>query len=127
MKKETPVVILPELVVINHKNLRFCGHESSSGGLTIIDNTLYVVTQANCINCPVAKVVVQEAIEGSPIQLEIVDLLDMDPNFEFGLLENQVFISSTPSVILENNGALRMLYSGTVPSVEELRKRIGVS
>lgn len=91
------------------------------------DSTLYVITQENCANCPAAKAVVQEAIEDSPIPMKIIDLQEMDPDFEFRLLEHQVFIASTPSIILENNGSLKMLYSGTVPSVEEVRKQLGMS
>ena len=51
----------------------------------------------------------------------------MDPDLEFRLLENQVFIASTPSIILENNGTLKMLYSGAVPTVEDVRRELGVN
>ena len=89
--------------------------------------TIYLITQDNCINCPAAKAVVEEALTGSSIRVETVDLQDMDPDLEFRLLENQVFIASTPSIIVEREGALKMLYSGDVPSVEDIRKVLGVT
>ena len=89
--------------------------------------TIYLITQENCINCPAAKAVVEEAFTGSIVNVETVDLPTIDPDLEFRLLENQVFISSTPSIIVEKNGVLQMLYSGTIPSVEEIRSILGVS
>lgn len=94
---------------------------------TISTPTVYLITQENCINCPAAKAVVEEAFAGSIVNVETVDLSTIDPDLEFRLLENQVFISSTPSIIVENNGTLQMLYSGSVPSVEEIRSILGVS
>ena len=89
--------------------------------------TIYLVTQENCINCPAAKAVVEEAFADSVVNVETVDLNSMDPDLEFRLLEHQVFIASTPSIIVESNGSLRMLYSGTVPSVEKIRSELGVN
>ena len=89
--------------------------------------TIYLVTQENCINCPAAKAVVEEAFADSVVNVETVDLDSMDPDLEFRLLENQVFIASTPSIIVESNGSLRMLYSGTVPSVDDIRSELGVN
>jgi hypothetical protein len=88
---------------------------------------VYLITQENCINCPAAKAVVTEALDGSSIPVEIVDLQEMDPDLEFRLLENQVFIASTPSIVLEREGILRMLYAGSVPDYEEFRKAVGVN
>ncbi len=51
----------------------------------------------------------------------------MDPDFEFKLLENQVFIASTPSILLENNGSVKLLYSGEVPTIDSVRRAIGVN
>ncbi|MFW9982173.1 MAG: hypothetical protein ACFFE3_09705 [Candidatus Thorarchaeota archaeon] len=87
--------------------------------------TLYLFTQDNCANCPAAKAVINEAFDGSTdIRIETVDLKRMDPDFEFRLLEQQVFIASTPSIIIENGGKLRLLYSGEVPSVEAIREEV---
>ena len=104
-----------------------CWVASSPGGLAMKESTLYLITQENCANCPAAEAVVEEAIDGSPIPMKIIDLKKMDPDLEFRLLENQVFIASTPSIILENHGMLKLLYSGTVPSVEDMRKQLGMN
>jgi len=85
---------------------------------------VYLFTQDGCANCPAAKAVIHEAFDGSNVKLETIDLQTMDPDFEFRLLEHQVFIVSTPSIIIENGGKLRLLYSGEVPSVEEIRREV---
>ena len=86
--------------------------------------TIYLFTQDGCANCPAAKAVIQEAFEGSNVNCETVDLQAMDPDFEFKLLEHQVFIASTPSIMIENGGKLRLLYSGDVPTVEQIRREV---
>lgn len=58
------------------------------------------------------------------MNVETVDLQMMDPDFEFKLLEHQVFIASTPSIMIENGGKLRLLYSGDVPSVDAIREEV---
>ena len=56
--------------------------------------------------------------------METIDLQAMDPDFEFKLLEQQLFIASTPSIIIENGGNLRLLHSGDVPTVEQIRREV---
>ena len=85
---------------------------------------IYLFTQDGCANCPAAKAVIHEAFDGSNVILETIDLQAMDPDFEFKLLEHQLFIASTPSIIIENGGNLRLLYSGEVPTVEQIRKEV---
>ena len=90
-------------------------------------STLYLFTQENCVNCPAAKAVVQEALEGTGISVQVVDLLSVDEDLDFRMLENQIFIASTPSIVVENMGSLKLLYSGVVPTVEDVRKSLGVN
>jgi hypothetical protein len=94
------------------------------GGQDPIYTTIYLVTQENCINCPTAKAIVEEATEGTNIPVEIVDLPSMDPDLEFRLLENQVFIASTPTIIIERAGNLRILSTGKVPTIDRVRKAL---
>ena len=86
--------------------------------------TIYLFTQDGCANCPAAKAVIQEAFDGTDVICKTIDLQAMDPDFEFRLLEDQVFIASTPSIIIENGGKLRLLYSGDVPTVEQIRQEV---
>jgi hypothetical protein len=99
----------------------------SPGGKTTSSNILYVITQVNCVNCPAAKAVVYEALDGFGVPIEEVDLTQMDPDFEFKLLESQIFIASTPSIIYSSNGSLKLLYNGKIPTVDELRQVLGVA
>lgn len=86
--------------------------------------TIYLFTQDGCANCPAAKAVIQEAFEGTDVKMETIDLQAMDPDFEFKLLEQQLFIASTPSIIVENGGNLRLLNSGDIPTVEQIRREV---
>ena len=90
-------------------------------------STLYLFTQENCATCPAAKAVVQEALEGTGVSVEIVDLLDVDEDLDFRMLESQIFIASTPSIVVETKGSLKLLYSGVVPTVDDVRKSLGVN
>ena len=86
---------------------------------------IYLFTQDDCVNCPAAKAVVDEAFDGSDsVQVKTVDLKKMDPDFEFLLLEHQIFISSTPAIILENNGNMKLLYSGKIPDIDDIRREV---
>ncbi|MHA2301151.1 MAG: thioredoxin family protein [Candidatus Thorarchaeota archaeon] len=91
------------------------------------DSKLYVFTQEDCANCPAAKLVVEEALVGTGYPMRAVDLTQVDEDLDFRMLENQIFIASTPSIVLENQGSLKLLYSGEVPTVEQVRKSLGVN
>ena len=87
--------------------------------------TLYFFTQDDCANCPAAKAVINEAFDGSTkVDIKTINLQKMDPDFEFKLLEHQLFIASTPSIMIENGGKLKLLYSGEVPDVETIREEV---
>ncbi|MGQ4911974.1 MAG: hypothetical protein ACP6KW_07365 [Candidatus Thorarchaeota archaeon] len=85
---------------------------------------LYLFTQESCVNCPAAKAVVHEAFDGTDINVQTVDLQNLDGDLEFRLLENQIFIASTPAILIEYGGRLKMLHSGDVPTVEEIQKEV---
>ncbi|MFW9800353.1 MAG: thioredoxin family protein [Candidatus Thorarchaeota archaeon] len=89
--------------------------------------TLYLFTQQDCANCPAAKAVVEEALVGTGVSVKTVDLEKVDEDLDFRLLESQIFIASTPSIVLENSGSLELLYSGEVPTIEQVRKSLGVN
>ena len=88
---------------------------------------LYLFTQDGCVNCPAAKAVVDEALMGTGVSVETVDLQNMDEELDFRLLESQIFIASTPSIVIENGDSLELLYSGEVPTIEQVRKSLGVN
>ncbi len=86
---------------------------------------LYLFTQDNCANCPAAKAAINEAFDVSDIvSIETIDLQKVDPDFEFKLLENQIFISSTPAIIVANNSKMKLLYSGQIPDVDTIRQEV---
>lgn len=88
---------------------------------------VYIITQERCPSCPAAKAVVDEAISivGNGVTRKDIDLLQMNDDFEFRLLENQIFISSTPTILFEHDdGRLVQFSSGSVPDVDEIVGRL---
>jgi hypothetical protein len=68
--------------------------------------------------------VINEAFTDSDVLLKTVDLKEMDSDFEYILLEHQIFIASTPAIVVENQGNMKMLYSGQIPDVETIRREV---
>ena len=101
--------------------------EQPPGGLLISPSTVYLITQENCANCPAAKAVVHEALSDTDVPVKVINLDDMDPDLEFRLLENQLFVASTPSIIIERGGTLKMIHSGEVPTIDQVRNAAGVN
>jgi hypothetical protein len=68
--------------------------------------------------------VINEAFTDSDVLLKTVDLGKLDSDFEYILLEHQIFIASTPAIVIENHGNMKMLYSGQIPDVETIRREV---
>ncbi|MEM3088884.1 MAG: conjugal transfer protein TraF, partial [Candidatus Bathyarchaeia archaeon] len=87
---------------------------------------LLVFTQMNCPNCPTMKKITLEVGKKLNIPVELVDITNSVPeSLEFDLLQNQIYISSTPSVVLVNeDGSIRELVLGEIIYHEELERRI---
>lgn len=87
---------------------------------------LLVFTQKNCPNCPAMKEIVFEVGKKLEIPIKTIDISDNIPeNIELELLLNQIYISSTPSVILVNeDGSMSELVLGEIVHNEELARRI---
>nr|MDO8080560.1 conjugal transfer protein TraF [Candidatus Freyarchaeota archaeon] len=88
--------------------------------------TLLVFTQKNCPHCPAMKEIVFEVGRKLSIPVNLVDISDNLPEqLEFDLLQNQICISSTPSVILVNeDDSMRELVLGEIVYNEELERLI---
>ncbi|WXG40776.1 MAG: conjugal transfer protein TraF [Candidatus Freyarchaeum deiterrae] len=87
---------------------------------------LLVFTQKNCPNCPAMKEIVFEVGRKLSIPVKLVDISDHLPEqLEFDLLQNQIYISSTPSVILVNeDDSMNELVLGEIVHYDELERRI---
>jgi hypothetical protein len=72
------------------------------------------------------KEIVFEVGKKLEIPVKTIDISDSIPeNIELELLLNQIYISSTPSVILVNeDGSMRELVLGEIVHNEELTRRI---
>lgn len=87
---------------------------------------LLIFTQKNCPNCPAMKEIVFEVGKKLNIPIKLVDISNNVPeHLEFDLLQNQIYISATPSVILVNeDDSMRELVLGEIIYNEELEMLI---
>jgi len=95
--------------------------------MSIMDvKKLLVFTQKNCPNCPAMKEIAFEVGKKLGIPVELVDISNSMPeDLEFDLLQYQIFISATPSVVSVNeDGSMRELALGEIVYGEELERRI---
>lgn len=88
--------------------------------------SLLLFTQKNCPNCPAMKEIVFEVGKKLDIPVKTIDISNSVPeNIELDLLLNQIYISSTPSVVLVNeDGSMRELVLGEIVYNDELERRI---
>ncbi|MEM1511296.1 MAG: hypothetical protein QXW47_01465 [Candidatus Jordarchaeales archaeon] len=82
---------------------------------------LLVFTQENCPNCPVAKKAAEKVSEELRIPLEIFDVTRLPEELEFELLQNQIYIASTPAIVAIEEGGMRLLVLGDPVSYEDLK------
>ncbi len=87
---------------------------------------LMIFTQKNCPNCPAMKEIAFEVGKKLNIPIHLVDISDSMPEqLEFDLLQKQIYIAATPSVILvDEDDSMRELVLGEVIYNEELERRI---
>lgn len=87
---------------------------------------VYVFTRGECPNCPAAKQVVKEAAADMNINISVIDADNIGDDLEDELLENQIFVFSTPLILTKNGkGEIRQFSVGLVPDFEELRTALG--
>jgi len=67
---------------------------------------IYLFTQVGCINCPAVKLALEE---------KKIDFIEIDINskkfdsIQFELLDNNIFIMTTPRIVIQENNKLRMV------------------
>lgn len=87
---------------------------------------LYLFTREGCVNCPAAKRVVEEIGETvDDLHVIAVNADDIGDDLQDELLENQLFIFSTPAVVIRNDNGLKMFSSGDVPDPVALIVALG--
>ncbi len=85
---------------------------------------LLVFTQENCPNCPVAKKAAEKVSEEFHIPLEVFDVTKLPEELEFELLQNQIYIASTPAIVAVGEDGMQLLVLGDPVSYEELRNML---
>lgn len=92
-----------------------------------IMRTLYLFTRKDCPNCPAAEQMVEDALEsnGSSAIVKIIDADSISESLQYELLENQMFIFAVPTIIVRDEGKLKFISSGILPSMTALKKAVG--
>jgi len=89
--------------------------------------TLYLFTRTGCVNCPAAELMVEEAIqeESCKAVVKIIDADCINESLQYELLENQMFIFAVPTIIVRDEGKMKLVSSGNLPTKAALRKAVG--
>jgi glutaredoxin len=76
-----------------------------------------------CPDCRVVEKMLKEIKSEIGISLKAIDVDNMDYEFAFKLLSHQIYVSRTPTMILEEDGDFKILFSG-IPNIDDLRKMV---
>jgi len=86
---------------------------------------IYLFTRKECIRCPAAELIVREAVDETRTSLNVVDADNISNRLMLELLENSIFILSTPTVIIrDDNRQLKVFSYGEIPDREDLIRTI---
>lgn len=87
---------------------------------------IYVFTRRECPNCPAAKQIAEDVAVDMNVSISIINADDIDDDLQDELLENQIFVFSTPLVLIKNgDGEIRQFSVVSPPDFEELRTALG--
>lgn len=90
----------------------------------VIYMMLYLFKRDGCVNCPAAEKIVEELEkEMKDLDVIIVDAERIDSALEYELAHQQIFVFSTPTIILYSDRRRRYepFSFGVVPDIDELR------
>lgn len=87
---------------------------------------LILFTREKCPKCPAAKEVVKEIAADMSVDVEAINADNIAEELEYELLENQLFVFSTPTVMIrDDKGKLKKFSTGEIPNPERLRITLG--
>lgn len=84
---------------------------------------IYLISGRVCPDCRVVEKMLKEIKSEIGISLKAIDVDNMDYEFAFKLLSHQIYVSRTPTMILEEDGDFKILFSG-IPNIDDLRKMV---
>jgi len=83
---------------------------------------VYLFKRKECPNCPAAEAIVDEIAAETGVKVVKVNADNIGINLEYKLLEEQIFVFSTPVVVIENENGMVMHSAGAVPKYKKLKK-----
>lgn len=92
--------------------------------ITPLYETLYLLTSEKCPRCLSAKMILEEISYKLGINLNIENIDNVNEDVNFNMLENQIFLTSTPSLIGERDGNMNVIDISINLSTEHLMKMI---
>ena len=83
---------------------------------------VYVFFRKECPICPAVKAMVDEIAGETGVKVVKVNADNISVNLEYKLLESQIFVFSTPVVVIENEKGMVLHSAGSVPKYKKLEK-----
>jgi len=83
---------------------------------------VYLFKRKGCSNCPAAEAMVDEIAAETDVKVVKVNADNISVNLEYKLLESQIFVFSTPVVVIEDEKGMILHSAGIVPKYKKLKK-----
>jgi thiol-disulfide isomerase/thioredoxin len=88
---------------------------------------LYLFTRKDCPTCPVAEQMVEEVMQEKACDtvVKVINADSISESLQYDLLENQMFVFAVPTIIVKDEEKMKLVSSGTLPSMSALKKAVG--
>jgi len=83
---------------------------------------IYLFFREGCPNCPAAEAIIDEIAAETGVKVVKVNADNISVDLEYKLLESQIFVFSTPVVVIEDEKGMVLHSAGTVPKYKMLKK-----
>ena len=76
-----------------------------------------------CSQCPAAEATVIEVLSENKynVALELIDADSIDKDLQYKLLNNQIFIIATPTLVYNEEDTYKVISVGRVPTIDEIK------
>lgn len=83
----------------------------------------YLISGRVCPDCKVVEKMLKEIESKIGVSLKIIDVETMNYEFAFKLLSQSIYVGKTPTMIMEDDGEFKILFSG-IPDIDDLREML---
>ena len=84
---------------------------------------VFLLSGRKCSACRVVEKMLHEIESEIGLPLKNIDVESIDYEFAFKLLSQSIYIGRTPTMLLENDGEFKILFTG-IPDIDDLREML---